>query len=206
VTDNGRVFHINPRGTAPAAEPAKLSEAAEKRASEIIPRYPQARSAVMPLLYIAQEELGFINQAAVEWVAARIGIPPVQVWEVATFYTMYYKKPMGRYHVQVCRTLPCALRGAKKISEFLHKRLGLNPGEVSADGMWSFEEVECLGSCGTAPMCEINDVFFENLTEEKLEEILSRIERELPDLRLSTVRDELGGGMPDMPRSQVYKS
>jgi NADH-quinone oxidoreductase E subunit len=182
----------------------RLSDAAEKRIEEIKTQYPTSRSAVMAALYIAQEELGgTITQEGVEWVAARVGIPPIQVWEVATFYTMYYKKPVGKYHIQVCRTLPCALRGARRVSDFLHQRLGLRPGEVSSDGMWSFEEVECLGSCGTAPMCQINDVFFENLTDEKIETILGRIEREKPDLRLSTVKDTLGDGLPDMPRSQV---
>jgi NADH-quinone oxidoreductase E subunit len=180
-----------------------MSPAAEKRAQQIIAQYPQSRSAVMPLLYIAQEERGLITQEGVEWVSAKLSIPPVQVWEVATFYTMYYKKPVGTYHVQVCRTLPCALRGAKKISEFLHAKLGLRPGEVSADGLWSFEEVECLGSCGTAPMCQINDVFFENLSEEKLGKLLERIAKERPDLRLSTVRDELGAGLAGAPKSEI---
>ncbi len=203
MTDNAQVFHINTRGIQAVKEPVNLSEAAERRAQEIIAGYPQSRSAVMPLLYIAQEELGHITQQAVEWVAARLKMPPVQVWEVATFYTMYYKKPMGRYHVQVCRTLPCALRGAKKVSEFVHKRLGIKPGEVTKDGMWSFDEVECLGSCGTAPMCQINDAFFENLTEERLEALLVRIEKEQPDLKLSTVRDALGAGLAGHPRSEI---
>jgi NADH-quinone oxidoreductase E subunit len=160
----------------------------------------------MPLLYLAQEEVGFINQQAVEWVAQKISLPPVQVWEVATFYTMYYKKPVGRYHIQVCRTLPCALQGAKKISQFVHARLGLQPGEVSSDGMWSFEEVECLGSCGTAPMCQINDHFFENLTEEKLDQLLTRIQQEQPDLKLSTVKDDMGPGLSGYPKSQIIES
>lgn len=203
MTDNGQVFHINTKRSAETKTPIALSSAAEKRAQEIIPKYPQSRSAVMPLLYIAQEELGYITQDAVEWVAAKLAMPPIQVWEVATFYTMYYKKPVGRYHIQVCRTLPCALRGAKFISEYLHKRLALRPGEVSADGMWSFDEVECLGSCGTAPMCQINDTFFENLTEEKLEQLLARIEKDKPDLRLSAIRDELGAGLAGYPKSQI---
>ena len=203
MTDNGQVFHINTRGIAAVKEPVTLSEAAEKRAQEFIAAYPQSRSAVMPLLYIAQEELGHISQQAVEWVAARLSMPPVQVWEVATFYTMFYKKPVGRYHIQVCRTLPCALRGARRISEFVYKRCGVKPGEVSADGMWSFEEVECLGSCGTAPMCQINDAFFENLSEERLNQLLTRIEKEQPDLKLSTVRDSLGAGLSGHPRSEI---
>jgi NADH-quinone oxidoreductase E subunit len=203
VTDSGQVFHISTKKIAPVTKKVVLSAAAEKRATEIIPRYPQSRSAIMPLLYIAQDELGYISQEAVEWVADKLSIAPVQVWEVATFYTMYYKKPVGKYHFQVCRTLPCALRGAKMVSEFLHNKFGLKPGEVSADGLWSFEEVECLGSCGTAPMCQINDVFFENLTESKLETIIARIDKERPDLRFSTVRDELGAGLSGCPKSEI---
>jgi NADH-quinone oxidoreductase subunit E len=203
VTDSGQVFHISTKKIAPVTKKVVLSAAAEKRATEIIPRYPQSRSAIMPLLYIAQDELGYISQEAVEWVADKLSIAPVQVWEVATFYTMYYKKPVGKYHFQVCRTLPCALRGAKMVSEYLHNKFGLKPGEVSADGLWSFEEVECLGSCGTAPMCQINDVFFENLTESKLETIIARIDKERPDLRFSTVRDELGAGLSGCPKSEI---
>lgn len=203
MTDNVQVFHINTRSSSAKAEALKVSAEAQKRAEEIVTQYPRKRSAVMPLLYIAQEHTKYITQSAVEWVAAQLGMPPVQVWEVATFYTMYYKKPVGRYHIQVCRTLPCALRGARKVSEFLHHHLGLEPGEVSKDGMWSFEEVECLGSCGTAPMCQINDVFFENLTDEKLTALLKRIEKEKPDLRFSTVRDELGAGLEGCPKSEI---
>jgi NADH-quinone oxidoreductase E subunit len=208
VTGSGEVFHINTGKIAPvAAGSVKLSDAAEKRADEIKAQYPQSRSAVMPLLYIAQEELGnVVNQQCVEWVAAKLGLAPMQVWEVATFYTMYYKAPVGQYHVQVCRTLSCALVGAKKISEFLLKRFGVKPGEVTKDGVWSFQEVECLGSCGTAPMCQINDTFFENLTEEKLEQILLRIEREKPDLRFSTIRDDLGAGLKGSPQSDIIQS
>jgi NADH dehydrogenase (ubiquinone) flavoprotein 2 len=203
VTDSGQVFHISSKKVAPVTKKVVLSDAAEKRAREIIPQYPQSRSAIMPLLYIAQDELGYISQEAVEWVAEKLSMPAVQVWEVATFYTMYYKKPVGKYHFQVCRTLPCALRGAKMVSEYLHKKFGLQPGEVSADGLWSFEEVECLGSCGTAPMCQINDVFFENLTEAKLDTIIERIGKERPDLRFSTVRDELGAGLSGCPKSEI---
>lgn len=206
MTDNVQVFHINTRSTSAQAESLKVSPEAHKRAQELIAQYPQKRSAVMPLLYIAQEHTKYITQSAVEWVAAQLEMPPVQVWEVATFYTMYYKKPVGQYHVQVCRTLPCALRGARKVSEYFHKKFGVQPGEVTKDGMWSFEEVECLGSCGTAPMCQINDVFFENLTDEKLDQIVARIEKEKPDLRYSTVKDELGAGLAGCPKSEIMKS
>ena len=206
MTDNVQVFHINTRATSAKTEPLQVSAEAQKRAQEIIAQYPQKRSAVMPLLYIAQEHTKYITQSAVEWVAAQLEMPPVQIWEVATFYSMYYKKPIGQYHVQVCRTLPCALRGARKVSEYFHKKFGVQPGEVTKDGMWSFEEVECLGSCGTAPMCQINDVFFENLTDEKLDQLVARIEKEKPDLRYSTVKDELGAGLAGSPKSEIMKS
>lgn len=206
MTDSVQVFHINTRSSSAKVEPLVVSAAAQKRAEEIIKQYPQKRSAVMPLLYIAQEHTKYITQSAVEWVAVQLEMPPVQVWEVATFYTMYYKKPVGQYHVQVCRTLPCALRGARKVSEYFHKKLGVQPGEVTKDGMWSFEEVECLGSCGTAPMCQINDVFFENLTDEKLDQLVARIEKEKPDLRYSTVKDELGAGLAGCPKSEIIQS
>ncbi len=185
------------------ASSVTLSERAESRLQVIIAKYPKMQSAVMPALYIAQEELGSITPAAINWVAARLKMAPVHVIEVATFYTMYYKKPVGRYHVQICRTLSCALRGSKDLSEYMRQRLGLEPNEVSADGLWSYEEVECLGSCGSAPMCEINDTYFENLTPEKLAQILSKIERELPNLRLSSIEDKLGEGLKGHPPSEV---
>lgn len=181
----------------------KLSEEAEKKIEEIIKRYPKKQSAVMPALYLAQEELGTINDKAIRWVSEKVDMAPVHVMEVASFYTMYYKKPVGKYHVQVCRTLACAICGATKLTERLHDRFKLKPGEVSADGMWSFEEVECLGSCGTGPLCQINDVFFENLTVEKLDEILKKIEQEKPDLRLSTKREAIGEGLKGYSKSEI---
>ena len=182
----------------------RLSDEAERRIEEIKQLYPVVRSAVMPALYLAQEELGSITQDAVIWVAAKLAISPVHVMEVATFYTMYYKQPVGKYHFQVCRTLSCALRGARRVSEHLSKTFGgIAPNELSRDGMFSFEEVECLGSCGTAPMCQINDVFFENLTIEKLDEIVARIRSEQPDLRYSTKRDSIGAGLSGFPKSEV---
>lgn len=196
--------HDEPLPGAPAHGAKKeVSGAAEARLKEIVQRYPKSRSAVMPALYIAQQEFGHLTPEAIQWVSHELKLAPANVVEVATFYTMYYKKPVGKYHFQVCRTLPCALRGAKMVSDYLHAKFKLNPGEVSADGMWSFEEVECLGSCGTAPMCQINDVFFENLSEAKLDTIIERIAKEKPDLRFSTVKDELGAGLAGFPKSEI---
>ena len=181
----------------------RLSDKAESRVEQLKGMYPEKRSAVMPALYIAQDELGHVTDEAIAWVADRIGIAPVQVMEVATFYTMYYKKPVGKYHFQVCRTLSCAINGSKQIAEALKNRFHILPNEISTDGMWSYEEVECLGSCGTAPMCQINDCFFENLTPEKVEDIVKKIEAEKPDLRFSTVEDKLGEGLKGYSKSEV---
>lgn len=190
-------------GTAP--KKITLSDAAEQRMQKLISLYPQRKSAVMPALYIAQEELGWLTNDAISWVASSIGVSEAHVRAVATFYTMYYKRPVGKYHIQVCRTLSCMLCGAKEITAYVAQRFGIKPGETTKDGMWSYEEVECLGSCGTAPLVQINDVFFESLSSEKLGQIIQRIEHEKPDLRYSTVKGELGQGMPDQPRSVVWK-
>ena len=181
-----------------------LSSAAESRIREVMNKYPSTKSAVMPALYIAQAELGFISPEAVAWVADRLSLPPSHVFEVASFYTMYYKRPVGKYHVQICRTLSCAICGAQALADYVKKRLRIGPQQVSANGIWSWEEVECLGSCGTAPMLEINDIYFENLTPETLGSLMDRIEKEQPDLRYSEVTGELGGGMPDAPRSRAW--
>lgn len=180
-----------------------VPKAAEEKIEALKKRYPDPKSAVMPALYMAQEVFGHVNDEAVRWVAEKVGLPPVQVMEVATFYTMYYKKPVGKYHFQICRTLSCALCGACSLTQHLKHRFHLEPGEISKDGMWSYEEVECLGSCGTAPMCEINDVYFENLTPEKLETIIKKLEEEKPDLRYSAIRDQLGGGLKGYAKSEV---
>lgn len=182
----------------------RLSEKAENKIPEIIKRYPNSRSAVMPALYIAQEEYGWMTDEAYRWVSDRLGMPLSHVVEVATFYTMYYKKPVGRYHVQVCRTLSCMICGAFDMIGHLKKRFGVEMHKVTADGMWSYEAVECLGSCGTAPMAQINDLFVENLTVEKLDALLDRIEKEQPNLRYSTISEELGKGLLDLPRSEVW--
>jgi NADH-quinone oxidoreductase E subunit len=182
-----------------------LSSKAESKIKELISKYPAKKSAVMPALYIAQEEIGWISPDAVEWVAARLDLPTSHVFEVASFYTMYYKKPVGRFHVQVCRTLSCHILGAQKLVKGLKERFNVSAGEVTSDGMWSFEEVECLGSCGTAPMCQINDRFFENLSAERLNEILDQIAEAKPELRFSTVNEKLGDGLSKYPPSEVIK-
>ncbi len=185
------------------SEPKEISREFSSRLAEIIQKYPSKKSAVMSALYLAQEHYGWIPLEAIRWVSEELDLAPAHVESVATFYTMYYKRPVGKYHFQICRTLSCMLCGAQKISDYLKEKLSIEAHTISVDGMWSWEEVECLGSCGTAPMVQINDVFFELVDAEKLDVIIDKIKKELPDLRYHTTSGELGTGMSDFPRSQV---
>jgi NADH-quinone oxidoreductase subunit E len=137
-----------------------------------VARYPKKEAAMLPVLYLAQREFGHLSAEAIEYVAKIMDQPPARVRGVVSFYTMYNTKPIGRHHIQICRTLPCALGGAEKITAFLKKKLGIATGETTADGRFTLSEVECLASCGTAPMMQVNDDYYENLTEEKIDRIL----------------------------------
>jgi NADH-quinone oxidoreductase E subunit len=158
--------------------PVRFSPAAQAKFEEIVTRYPIRRAAIMPTLWLAQEEFGHLSEEVMEHVAELLGLSPAFVASVVSFYTMYYRHPMGRHHVQVCRNLSCTLRGAERITACLVKRLGIGVGETTADGKFSLSEVECLGSCGTAPMMQVNDDFCENLTIEQTLEIIDRLERD----------------------------
>ncbi len=147
--------------------PDKLS-----RVNELISRYPHKEAAVLPVLYLAQEEFGYLSPESIEYVAKLMGIPMARLYGTVSFYSLLYMKPMGRHHIQVCRTFPCALLGAEKITNSIKKKLGIDIGETTADGKFTLSEVECLASCGTAPMMQINDKYYENLSEEKTEAIL----------------------------------
>jgi NADH-quinone oxidoreductase subunit E len=143
-----------------------------KRIDEVITHYPQKRSAVMMLLHMIQEHAGHISKEAIEWVAAKLEIQPIHVYEVVTFYPMYRMEPVGKYHIKVCRTLSCALGGGKELCQNLQKKLGVGLRETTKDGKFTIEEVECLAGCGTAPVMMVNDEFHEAVTPEKCEEIL----------------------------------
>ena len=181
-----------------------MSDASEARIKELLEAYPKSKSVVMPALHMAQQEHKYLTEDAVRWVAKTLDLPLAHVMGVATFYTMYYKEPVGTYHIQICRTLSCMLCGARKLTSYIKERLNVKPGEITENGLWSYEEVECLGSCGTAPMVEINDVYFENLTPESLGALMDEIEKESPDLRYSDAKQELGKGLPERPRSEVW--
>jgi NADH-quinone oxidoreductase E subunit len=152
-----------------------FSPAAQAKFEEIVTRYPIKRAAIMPTLWLAQEQFGWLSHEVLEHVAGLLDLSPAFVASVASFYTMYYKQPIGRHHVQVCTNLSCALVGADRIVDCLRRRLGIDIGETTPDGRFSLSEAECLASCGTAPMMQINDDYWENLTPERTLEIIGRL-------------------------------
>ncbi|MEE8423880.1 MAG: NADH-quinone oxidoreductase subunit NuoE [Thermodesulfobacteriota bacterium] len=147
----------------------------KEKVEEIAGRYPERRSALLPALFLAQKKYGYLTKEAMEEVASILGLLPVQVYEVATFYTMFNKKPVGKFHVQVCTNVSCSLLGSEMIVNCLKKKLGIKVGETTRNKLFTLTEVECLGSCGTAPMMQINDTYYENLTEKKVENILNEL-------------------------------
>ena len=144
----------------------------EDKVDMLVSRYPRPQAALLPVLWEVQRINGWIDPPSEAWVAERLGISPAHVHGCVTFYTMYKLKPSGRYHIQVCTTLPCMLRGCDELLGHLERKLGLAPGEVTPDGKFSLVRVECLGSCGTAPMFQLNDDYHEDLTIEKVDRLL----------------------------------
>ena len=152
-----------------------LSDKSKEQIKSAVAKYPNKKSASMDALTIAQEECGHLTQDVLLEIASLLEMPPVQLNQVAAFYTMYNKKPVGRHHIQVCTNVSCSLLGSEHIVEFLSKKLGIKKSETTSDKKFTLSEVECLGSCGTAPMMQINDDYYENLTEAKIEEILKNL-------------------------------
>jgi NADH-quinone oxidoreductase E subunit len=150
----------------------KFTEENLQKINSVLTKYPTKKAAVMPVLYIAQEQNGWISLEVMKEVASILEISQEDVLGVVTFYTMYHQKPMGKYHIQVCTNVSCMLRGAYPLYDKVREKLGINNGGVTEDHQFSLEEVECMGSCGTAPMIAVNEDFYENLTVEKAEEIL----------------------------------
>src|SRR3954464_7669006 len=159
-------------------EPATFSPEVEAEIDRHLAKYPVMRSAILPLMFIVQRERGYLDPPAVAYLANRLGLRITDIWEVATFYSMLNTKPVGKYHIQICKTLSCKIMGEPKITEHVCSRLGIKPGETTPDGRFTVSLVECLGSCGTAPMFQLGFDFHENLTTEKVDEILDRCERD----------------------------
>jgi len=163
-------------------QPESFAFTAENRAraDRYIARYPAGRqaSAVLALLDLAQRQNdGWLSRAAMEHVAARLEMPPIRVYEIGTFYSMFNLKPVGKHHIQVCRTTPCWLRGADDLTAACKQKLGIGLKERTADGLFSLVEVECLGACVNAPVIQINDDFYEDLDPARLEAVLDALAR-----------------------------
>jgi len=138
-------------------------------------KYPNSKAALMGVLWLAQKKFGWISQDVIEYVAKLLNLPPSHVDGVVSFYTMYFKKPMGKYHIQVCTNVSCLLRGGEEIYRYIIEKLGIENGERTPDGLFSLEEVECMGACGGAPMIAINETYYENMDLQKVEELLSKL-------------------------------
>jgi NADH-quinone oxidoreductase subunit E len=164
-----------------AKQPASFAFSAENLAwcDKLVARYPEGRqaSAVIPMLWRAQEQDGWISEACIRWIAERLGMTYIRVYEIVTFYTMFHLAPVGKVHVQVCGTTPCMLRGAEDLIKVCKRRMGQRAKEVTADGLFSWEEVECLGACVNAPMIQIWSDTYEDLTPESLEKLLDAFAR-----------------------------
>lgn len=153
----------------------KFTEENLKKIDGYLKKYPTKKAAVMPVLYIAQEQNGWISGEIMKEVASLLEITTEDVLGVVTFYTMYHQKPAGKFHLQVCTNVSCMLRGAYDIYDQIKEKLHIDNGGVTEDSVFSLEEVECMGSCGTAPMIAVNEDYYENLDKEKVDQLLNSL-------------------------------
>lgn len=148
---------------------------AQKRFDDLLPRYPTREAALLPTLHLAQEVWGWISPEVMVYVGKLLDLSPATVFGVVSFYNMYNQKPVGKYHVQVCTNLSCMLARAYDIHDHLCEKLGIDPGQTTPDGRFTVVEVECLGSCGTAPVVQINNDYHEQMSVEKMDQLLPRL-------------------------------
>ena len=152
-----------------------FSEQKLKEVETIVARYPEGKqkSALLPVLHLAQQEFGgWLSSDTMDYVASLLKLEPIEVYEVATFYSMYNLKPVGKYMFEVCQTGPCMLNGSDDIIKYINDKLGIKPGETTSDGLFTLKTVECLGACGYAPMMQMGKTFREHLTKEKIDSIV----------------------------------
>jgi NADH-quinone oxidoreductase subunit E len=155
-----------------------LAENYADEITAIMARYPEKRSAVLPLMYLAQEEYGYMSKEAMRDVAAVLDMDPTEVLSLAGFYTLFYEEPVGKYVLEICNDLPCALRGADEFVEMACHKLGISPGGTTEDGMFTVKTVMCLAACDKAPMLQVNLKYEENLDEEKFDALITRLREE----------------------------
>ncbi|WP_410220891.1 NADH-quinone oxidoreductase subunit NuoE [Pedobacter sp.] len=162
-------------------QPVEFSSALIAKFDEVVKRYPEGRqkSALLPILHLVQAEYGWTSVPAMNKVAEYLSIQPIEVYEVASFYTMYFLAPKGKYVLEVCRTGPCCLVGAEKIMQHIENKLGVKEGEITADGMFSWRGVECLAACGFGPVLQIGPeyTFYENLTEQSVDQLIDDLRK-----------------------------
>jgi NADH-quinone oxidoreductase E subunit len=152
-----------------------LNESNLNKVEQLRKRYPTSQALVLPVLWIVQEQEGYISEEFMKYVAALLNIPFSHIFGVVTFYTMLQKNLRGKHHIEVCTNVSCMLRGSGKILEHIEQRLGITVGETSPDKRWTLSEAECMGSCGTAPMLAIGDEYYENLTLEKIDKLIDNL-------------------------------
>ncbi len=162
-------------------QPVEFSSALIEKFDEIVKRYPEGKqkSALLPILHEVQAVYGWVSVPAMDKIAAYLDIQDIEVYEVASFYTMYFLKPQGKYMLEVCRTGPCCLVGAEKIMSHIESKLGVKENEVTADGLFSWRGVECMAACGYGPVLQIGPeyTFYENLNEQKVDELIEDLRK-----------------------------
>ena len=152
-----------------------FSDTARAEFDRLLTRYPDRKAVILPALHLAQKEFGYVSDDAIVYIAGLLGTSPAEIEGVATFYTIYNRKPVGKYHVQICRNISCSLLGAEHLIGHVAGKLGVKPGGTTPDGKFTLSQVECLGSCGTAPVMQVNDDYYENLTEASIDAILDKL-------------------------------
>jgi NADH-quinone oxidoreductase E subunit len=153
----------------------EFTDKIKKHVEGIIARYPEKKAALLPVLHAAQREFGYISEDTENMIAGLLGIEPIEVREVVTFYTMYNRKPIGKYHIQICSNLTCSLLGGESLLEYLQTKLGVEPGGTTEDKKFTLSTVECLGACEEAPCMMVNFDYFGLLDEKKIDEILDQL-------------------------------
>jgi NADH-quinone oxidoreductase subunit E len=152
----------------------KFSDQLEKRFADLLTHYPMKRSALVPMLLYAQDEVGYVSDDVVHELAVRLDLTDLEVRNVVSYYSMLHTRPIGRYNIQVCTNISCMLRGAESIFDHIRRRLGIRHKEDTPDGVFHLEEVECIGACCWAPAMQVNYDYHENLTPQKVDEVLDR--------------------------------
>ena len=153
----------------------QFSDLGKREYEDILHHYPDKESAVKTVLWLAQREFGTLTPEVESYLSELMDVPVAHIHGVATFYTMFNKAPVGKYHIQVCHNLSCSLMGAEHLIAYLEEKLGIKSGEATKDGVFTLSEVECLGSCGTAPMMMINEMYYEDLTPKKVDDLIDRL-------------------------------